>query len=99
MIDATERQDAAHALLQAEQSRQPIAQVSRTWPAMEIADAYAVQQLWAQAKVKAGARIVGHKIGLTSRAMQMASGMHEPDYGVLLDRKSTRLNASHLVIS
>ena len=85
MIDATERQDAAHALLQAEQSRQPIAQVSRTWPAMEIADAYAVQQLWAHAKVKAGARIVGHKIGLTSRAMQMASGMNEPDYGVLLD--------------
>ena len=56
-----------------------------TWPSMEIDDAYAVQQLWAEARVKAGARIVGHKIGLTSRAMQMASKMTEPDYGVLLD--------------
>ncbi len=85
MIDATERQNAAQALLQAETSRQPIPQVSRTWPGMEIEDAYAVQQLWADAKVRAGARVVGHKIGLTSRAMQMASKMDEPDYGVLLD--------------
>ena len=85
MINATERQNAANALLQAETDRKPIQQVSRTWPDMEIEDAYAVQQLWADAKVKSGARIVGHKIGLTSRAMQMASKMNEPDYGVLLD--------------
>ena len=85
MINATERQNAANALLQAETDRKPIQQVSRTWPDMEIEDAYAVQQLWANAKVKSGARIVGHKIGLTSRAMQMASKMNEPDYGVLLD--------------
>lgn len=85
MIDATQRQNAANALLQAEIDRKPIQQVSRTWPDMDIEDAYAVQQLWADAKVKAGARIVGHKIGLTSRAMQMASKMNEPDYGVLLD--------------
>jgi 2-oxo-hept-3-ene-1,7-dioate hydratase len=85
MINATERQNAANALLQAEFDRKPIQQVSRTWPEMEIEDAYAVQQLWAEAKVRSGARIVGHKIGLTSRAMQMASKMNEPDYGVLLD--------------
>lgn len=85
MINATERQNAANALLQAEIDRKPIQQVSRTWPQMEIEDAYAVQQLWAEAKVRSGARIVGHKIGLTSRAMQMASKMNEPDYGVLLD--------------
>lgn len=85
MIDAQQRQQAADALLRAEATRQPITQVSKTWPSMEIDDAYAVQQFWADAKVKAGARIVGHKIGLTSRAMQMASKMTEPDYGVLLD--------------
>lgn len=85
MINAQQRQDAANALLQAEVSRKPIPQVSKTWPDMEIEDAYAVQQLWADAKVKSGSRIVGHKIGLTSRAMQMASKMTEPDYGVLLE--------------
>jgi 2-oxo-hept-3-ene-1,7-dioate hydratase len=85
MINATQRQDAAYALLQAEKDCQPIQQVSKTWPEMEIEDSYAIQQLWANARVKAGARVVGHKIGLTSRAMQMASKMTEPDYGVLLD--------------
>ena len=85
MISPQERQKAADALLQADRSRQPIPQVSRTWPEMEIEDSYAIQQLWADSRVKAGARVVGHKIGLTSRAMQMASKMTEPDYGVLLD--------------
>ncbi|MFC6283053.1 MULTISPECIES: 2-oxo-hept-4-ene-1,7-dioate hydratase [Polaromonas] len=85
MINEQQRQDAANALLKAEKDRQPIQQVSKTWPEMEIEDSYAVQQLWAEARVSAGARVVGHKIGLTSRAMQMASKMTEPDYGVLLD--------------
>jgi 2-oxo-hept-3-ene-1,7-dioate hydratase len=85
MIDTQARQAAADALLQAEVDRKPIRQVSQTWPDMEIEDAYAVQQLWADARVRAGARVIGHKIGLTSRAMQMASKMTEPDYGVLLD--------------
>jgi 2-oxo-hept-3-ene-1,7-dioate hydratase len=52
---------------------------------MEIGDSYAIQQLWADARVKAGARVVGHKIGVTSRAIQIASKMTEPDYGVLID--------------
>jgi 2-oxo-hept-3-ene-1,7-dioate hydratase len=85
MITAAQRQAAATALLHAEIMRQPIQQVSKTWPEMQIEDAYAIQQLWAEGRVKAGARIVGNKIGLTSRAMQMASKMTEPDYGVLLD--------------
>jgi 2-oxo-hept-3-ene-1,7-dioate hydratase len=85
MIEQSQRQAAAQALLQAELERRPIKQVSQTWPAMDIEDAYAVQALWAEEKVRAGSRIVGHKIGLTSRAMQMASKMTEPDYGVLLD--------------
>jgi 2-oxo-hept-3-ene-1,7-dioate hydratase len=52
---------------------------------MEIADAYRVQDLWAEARIAAGARMVGHKIGLTSRAMQLASKIDEPDYGRILD--------------
>lgn len=85
MITETERRQAADALLEAGRTRQPIRQVSQTWPAMDIEDAYAVQKLWADSKVAQGARIVGHKIGLTSRAMQMASKMTEPDYGMLMD--------------
>ncbi|EYB69170.1 2-oxo-hepta-3-ene-1,7-dioic acid hydratase [Deinococcus phoenicis] len=52
---------------------------------MTIADAYAVQRAWVARKTAGGRRILGHKIGLTSRAMQMASQIDEPDYGALLD--------------
>ena len=85
MISDDERRKAAQALLEAGDARKPIRQVSQTWPDMQIEDAYAIQQMWADSRVARGARIVGHKIGLTSRAMQMASKMTEPDYGVLLD--------------
>lgn len=85
MITQDERRQAALALLEAQRTCKPIQQVSRTWPAMQLEDAYAVQRIWADERIKAGARPVGHKIGLTSRAMQMASKMTEPDYGVLLD--------------
>lgn len=85
MLSKKERQRAADALFEADRAREPIKQVSKTWPKMEIADSYEIQQLWAQKRIQAGARIIGHKIGLTSRAMQQASNMTEPDYGVLLD--------------
>jgi 2-oxo-hept-3-ene-1,7-dioate hydratase len=52
---------------------------------MTLSDAYEVQRLYIEAKVARGCRIVGHKIGLTSRAMQMASKINEPDYGILTD--------------
>jgi 2-oxo-hept-3-ene-1,7-dioate hydratase len=52
---------------------------------MELADAYAVQQLWLEKRVRGGARLVGRKIGLTSRAMQMAANFTEPDFGYLTD--------------
>jgi 2-oxo-hept-3-ene-1,7-dioate hydratase len=85
MITQQQRQLAADALFEAGRTCKPIAQVSKTWPEMEIEDSYVVQQLWSEKRVAAGARVIGHKIGLTSRAMQQASKMTEPDYGVLLD--------------
>lgn len=57
----------------------------RQWPGMEIEDAYRIQDLWAEARMAKGARLAGHKIGLTSHAMQMASKTMEPDYGRILD--------------
>jgi 2-oxo-hept-3-ene-1,7-dioate hydratase len=85
MLTERQHQEAADALLRAETERKPIQQLSRTYEGMEIADAYRVQDLWAAARIAKGARMVGHKIGLTSRAMQMASKMTEPDYGRILD--------------
>ena len=85
MLTDAQRQEAADAILAAEKSRQVCPQPSKTWPDMTLEDAYDVQRRWADARIKAGARIVGRKIGLTSRAMQHASKMTEPDYGVILD--------------
>jgi 2-oxo-hept-3-ene-1,7-dioate hydratase len=76
---------ASEALLQAEQTKVPTLQLSKLFPDMGIEDAYRVQDLWTKVRVDKGAQVVGHKIGLTSRAMQMASKMTEPDYGRILD--------------
>jgi 2-oxo-hept-3-ene-1,7-dioate hydratase len=69
----------------AERTRRQIPQISLNHPQMEIDDSYAIQKRWVAMKVGEGARQVGHKIGLTSRAMQRSSNIDEPDYGVLLD--------------
>jgi len=78
-------QQLAAELQQAEASRSPISQLSARFPAMTIADGYRISQAWMEMKRQAGRRVVGHKIGLTSRAMQIAAGITEPDYGTLLD--------------
>ncbi len=76
---------AAQLLLQAEKERKPVVQLSTTWPDITIEDAYAIQSLVNEAKVAAGAKVRGHKVGLTSKAMQQSSQIDEPDYGVLMD--------------
>lgn len=101
MLSDGERQTAAEALLQAEKTRKVIPQLSHSYPAMTLEDAYDVQRRWAAARIAAGARLVGRKIGLTSRAMQMASKMTEPDYGVILDdmlfRDGARIAAASFI--
>jgi 2-oxo-hept-3-ene-1,7-dioate hydratase len=69
----------------ARQQVAPIGQPTQRYPDMTIADAYAVQRAWVGRQIADGARLVGHKIGLTSVAMQQAMGIDEPDYGALLD--------------
>jgi 2-oxo-hept-3-ene-1,7-dioate hydratase len=76
---------AAQRLDQAEKTRQPIRQFSIEFPGITIEDAYAIQRAWIAIKTAAGRTIKGHKIGLTSKAMQAAVGIAEPDLGVLLD--------------
>ena len=69
----------------AERTRQQIRQFSLDYPGITIADAYAIQQAWVNLKLASGRSVRGHKIGLTSKAMQNSSNISEPDYGVLLD--------------
>ncbi|KAF7962241.1 2-oxo-hepta-3-ene-1,7-dioate hydratase [Cupriavidus sp. UYMU48A] len=77
--------EAAHRLEEAELTRQPCRQFSLDYPDMQIEDAYAIQSAWMALKQKKGRTIKGHKIGLTSKAMQRAVNITEPDFGVLLD--------------
>lgn len=85
MLSNEDRKEAAQLLLEAERTRTPVTQLDKTFPGIEIADSYAIQQETLSAKLATGARLRGHKIGLTSKAMQATVGIGEPDYGYLLD--------------
>ena len=85
MLNANDRAKAADRLMSAAAERKQAEQLSKTWPAIDFDDAYAIQAETIRRRVASGRKIVGHKIGLTSKAMQRSSGIDEPDYGVLLD--------------
>ncbi|WP_157271920.1 2-oxo-hept-4-ene-1,7-dioate hydratase [Azohydromonas aeria] len=84
-LSAEQLARAARLLEDAERTRVPCKQFSLEHHGMTIADAYAVQSAWMQLKHEAGRRVIGHKIGLTSKAMQRAVKIDEPDFGTLLD--------------
>ena len=69
----------------AEKDRVQVEHFSKRFPEMTIADGYAISRRWVADKIAAGRVVKGHKIGLTSRAMQQSSQIDEPDYGTLLD--------------
>jgi len=75
----------ANELHEAERGGTQIAQFSLRHPEITIEDAYAIQRAWTRRKIAEGRKAIGHKIGLTSRAMQRSSNIVEPDYGLLLD--------------
>ena len=72
-------------LNQSEKSRVQVEHFSKRFPGMTVEDGYAVSRAWVKMKLAEGRTVRGHKIGLTSRAMQQASQIDEPDYGTLLD--------------
>src|SRR5580698_11248102 len=76
---------AAERLDNAEKTRKQIRQISLDHPGITIEDAYAIQKAWIAIKVAQGRVVKGHKIGLTSKAMQSALNIDESDSGVLLD--------------
>jgi 2-oxo-hept-3-ene-1,7-dioate hydratase len=75
----------ANRLNDAQKTRVQLEQFSRLYPEMDMEDSYAIQQSWMNLCLTSGRTVIGHKIGLTSRAMQIASQITEPDYGTLLD--------------
>jgi 2-oxo-hept-3-ene-1,7-dioate hydratase len=85
MLDAALHESLARELHASERSRVQVEQFSKRHPGMEVADGYAIQREWIRLKLAEGRVARGRKIGLTSRAMQLASQITEPDHGVLLD--------------
>jgi 2-oxo-hept-3-ene-1,7-dioate hydratase len=77
--------DLAHQLYQARKTRTPLRHFSKLHPGMTIEDGYAIQSEWVKLELADGRSIKGRKIGLTSRAMQQASQITEPDYAPLMD--------------
>ena len=85
MFDDALIQQLALELHQSEKSRVQVEHFSKRFPGMTIEDGYSINRAWMQIKFAEGRTLIGHKIGLTSRAMQVASQIDEPDYGTLLD--------------
>ncbi len=84
-LSASQHIALAQELHQSQRTRVQLELFSRRHPNMDMADSYAIQKAWMDICLADGRRVVGHKIGLTSRAMQLASQITEPDYGTLLD--------------
>jgi 2-keto-4-pentenoate hydratase len=84
MLDTTTREEIAERLRTAEADRAPIAPLRETCPAADVVDAYEIQLTNIRRRLAAGATIHGHKVGLSSVAMQQMMGVDEPDYGHLL---------------
>lgn len=75
----------ADELAEADRTRSVIPRITARYPHATVEDSYAIQGVWRDKNIAAGRRLVGRKIGLTSKAMQQATGITEPDYGVMFD--------------
>ncbi|MDT3344782.1 MULTISPECIES: 2-keto-4-pentenoate hydratase [Microbacterium] len=75
----------ADELAEADRTHGVIPRITARHPEATVEDSYAIQGVWRDRMVASGRRLVGRKIGLTSKAMQQATGITEPDYGVMFD--------------
>lgn len=85
MLSVATRDELAADLAQAERSGEPIAPLTAAYPDIDVVDAYEIQLINIRQRVAEGARVLGHKVGLSSKAIQQMMGVDEPDYGHLLD--------------
>src|SRR6202035_5854212 len=94
MLSNAIRQQAADILMTAARERKQAVQLSKIWPDITIEDSYAISTEVTNRRIAAGAKLIGHKVGLTSKAMQRSSQIDEPDYGHLLDNMMVADGAS-----
>lgn len=85
MLSPDDIHAAARDLDEAERTRRQTGLMSLRFPGMTLDEAYAIQAAWMERKRAAGRKVIGWKIGLTSKAMQYALNIDTPDSGVLLD--------------
>ena len=84
MLTQEDRARAAEVLRTAEETAVPVAPLVQTFPGIDVVDAYEIQLLNIRRRLDAGMTVYGHKVGLSSKAMQEMMGVDEPDYGHLL---------------
>lgn len=85
-IDSATAAAEAELLDEAEIASTQMRQTTKVYPDLTIDDAYVIQAAWLERKLARGERLVGHKIGLTSRAMQQVMNIDTPDSGFLTER-------------
>lgn len=85
MLDPDTIAQIADELAAADRDKSVIERITARYPDATIDDSYAIQGRWRDTMISSGRRLVGRKIGLTSKAMQQATGITEPDYGVMFD--------------
>ncbi|MEX0581861.1 MAG: 2-keto-4-pentenoate hydratase [Mycobacterium sp.] len=84
MLSTAARAELAADLAEAERTRVPMSPLIVTYPDIDVVDAYEIQLINIRQRIAEGAVVVGHKVGLSSEAMQKMMGVDEPDYGHLL---------------
>ncbi|BDX30146.1 2-keto-4-pentenoate hydratase [Mycobacterium antarcticum] len=85
MLSSAARADLAAELAEAERGKVAMTPLTDRYSDVDVVDAYEIQLINIRARVADGARVIGHKVGLSSEAMQKMMGVDEPDYGHLLD--------------
>ena len=84
MLSTAARAELAADLAEAERTRVPMSPLIVAYPDIDVVDAYEIQLINIRQRIAEGAVVVGHKVGLSSEAMQKMMGVDEPDYGHLL---------------
>src|SRR3954469_15225320 len=78
-------QELADDLWEADRTAKTVAPLTHRHRDLTIAAAYAIQTINIDRRIAAGQRVIGRKVGLTSKPMQTMLGVDEPDFGVLTD--------------
>lgn len=94
MLSDQVRQQLAADLAQAERSKVPIPPLTDVHADIDVVDAYEIQLINIRQRVAEGAKVIGHKVGLSSKAMQQMMNVDEPDYGHLLDEMAVFENTA-----